>query len=386
LAWETVPYTAKTFAQACPRTGTWTNSTAYVSGIGLNSTTNGSTLACPVTTFGGPIYIWYSIQDSNGGTFTYSVDGGSAVTVNSSTSPTISTQNGGTQGMALLRVTGVGAGSHNVALTVTSATSTSNVVGIYSLGTPASTTGTAYQPPSLFVGGVIPQNNETAPISTYTALYNSDVSNNVSLLAGDGLPIYLVNVRNFVSSTGADWTGGFSPLHPGIIGQQHLRDAFASVEQFSGGAGVDSTVTNASTNSCSGGTYTVAQTDSALFFNSNCTISFPPLLAGKWMSIINWGSGSTTLTLSGNGGLSSSATEKGGNSAFVQTSGGGNWYQISNTGVNAAPTVPIVSGSYTMLGTDSAIFDNGTGTITLYSGCSAGQTVRIVNYASSGQL
>jgi hypothetical protein len=226
VAWLAIPSQYKVFGQSASttETGTWSSDNTYQTGIGIQSTANGSTLAIPITTTGAPVYIWYRIKDGNGGAFTYNIDGGANISVNAFTSPAIATQNGGTEGVALARIPNVAAGAHTINFTVTSATSVSNFVSILAVGTVPNIV--YYQSPKVFVGGVLRQQNDTD--SAATAAYNADVSTNVSLLAGDGLSVYFVNDRNYVNST----TDMANFLHPNNTGHRHLADAFEAVMQF----------------------------------------------------------------------------------------------------------------------------------------------------------
>ena len=226
LAWLAVPSEYKVFAQnaGCSTSGTWTNATTYQSNVGKSSTTNGSTLTCPITTTGGPIYVWYNRADGNGGTFTYAVDGGAAVSVNAFTSPAIATNNGGTQGLGLLRLTGLAAGSHSVVFTVTSATSGSNVVHIFSLGTPP---GLGYASQNTVFSAGVPKQSADASAAA-TAQYNALAKADADLLAGDGLPVRFVDVRAYLNLS----TDYADTLHPNNLGHEHVRQAFEAVMQF----------------------------------------------------------------------------------------------------------------------------------------------------------
>jgi len=102
----------------------------WPSGVGLISTTNGSTLTLTLVTTGRPIYLWYRMKDSDGGTFTYALDGGATTTITTAPTTTISTQNGGVTGRGVVRITGVSAASHTIRINVTSPTSASNSVSI----------------------------------------------------------------------------------------------------------------------------------------------------------------------------------------------------------------------------------------------------------------
>jgi len=242
IAWIAAPNKVAANSTNCVDTGTWAISTGFVLS-GEYSTTNGSTKSCTVKTFGGPLYAWYLQQDGNGGTFTYSVDGGTPVALATATSPAIATQNGGVYGFNLLRVTGLAAGTHTIVFTVTSATNSSNGVSITAIGTtpPAGT----YGFPRVFVGGVPRQQGDAN--SAVTAQYNADALADANLLAGDGLGVYFVNIRNYLCtnvSAGvcynaagvADMQTPGTPndggLHPNAVGHNDLKQAWEQAEQF----------------------------------------------------------------------------------------------------------------------------------------------------------
>ena len=223
LAWLAIPSNYKTFAQSCTLTGAWANDGgAWYSGVAAYTTAQNATASCSITTYGGRLYAWYQQLDNDSGVWTYAVDGGIAVTVATATSPAIGpTYNGGTEGVGLIRITGLAAGSHTVLFTKTSSGGTM-VLG--ALGTPSPYP--YWGSPQVFAAGVPYQQNDN--ISSTTAAYNADALADVNLLAGDGLPIRFVNIRNYLNST----TDMYNTEHPNTTGHQHLRDAFASVEQF----------------------------------------------------------------------------------------------------------------------------------------------------------
>ena len=130
LSWLGIPSPYKKFAQNGSTSGVWSNDLNWPSGVGLISTTNGSTLTLTLVTTGRPIYLWYRMKDSDGGTFTYALDGGATTTITTAPTTTISTQNGGVTGRGVVRITGVSAASHTIRINVTSPTSASNSVSI----------------------------------------------------------------------------------------------------------------------------------------------------------------------------------------------------------------------------------------------------------------
>jgi hypothetical protein len=219
LAWMAIPSSQKTAAQSCTQSGYWEADTTYLPGIAARSYTPGDTLSCSVTSYGGPIYLWYRVTDSNPGAFTYSVDGGPAQAVNSSSSIPIATWVGGVDGVFVIRVPGLAAGPHTVLVTVTS--SSVSILAVGSLN-PVAQLGA----PEVFAGGVLRQIYDGD--ATWTAAYDADAAADVALLSGDGLPVYFVPVRNFVNAD----TEMADAFHPNDTGHLHLRDAFESLSQF----------------------------------------------------------------------------------------------------------------------------------------------------------
>ena len=107
---------------------------------------------------------------------------------------------------------------------MTSATGASNVVSILGVGTVLwrcvlSLAASIYRRSDA-------KQNDTQ--SSATAEYNADALADVNLLQGDGLPVYFVNVRNYINDT-SDMN---DTDHPNNSGHGHLRDAFKAVMQF----------------------------------------------------------------------------------------------------------------------------------------------------------
>lgn len=223
ITWLAVPDSSKVNAQSCTKAGTWTNDTSPVTGFGVNSTINASTLTCSITTQGHPLYIWYQVTDGNGGVFTYSVDGGAPVSLNGATSPALATQLAITSGMVVERVTGLSAAVHSVVFTVTSATSGSNAVRIWALG---SAPGAAYaNRMTTIVGGVMRLQGDLK--ASDTLAYNGDAAALVTTLAGDNLPVFFAPTRVYAGDTGAEMNDNFH--FNATIGHPELAAAFLTV-------------------------------------------------------------------------------------------------------------------------------------------------------------
>ena len=214
LSWLGVPSTKKTFATACRPSGTWSADNAYGAGIGLIAAMKGASLSCTITTTGGPIYAWYRMADVNGGTFSYSVDGGPKTTINTTPSPPINTQKGGMHGENVIRITGLPASSHKILFT----TANENPVSIGAIGTPGERSCCR-----ILTGGVMYQQNDQDTAAT--AAYNKDAQDDVALLKKDGLDIVFVDVRHYVNAT----SDMIDLLHPNDTGHRHLADAFEAM-------------------------------------------------------------------------------------------------------------------------------------------------------------
>jgi hypothetical protein len=199
------------------------NSAAPVTALGVTSaqmTTTG-VLQAAITTTGEPIYVWSEIKDGTSGSFTVSVDGGSAQgPYSTTTSPAIATQNGTTESVALSGRYAVAAGAHTVTFTWVSGT-----VGIVGVGSIPSAS--YYNAPAIAVGQV-PNQGPTGAVSSPSAIaqYNTDVAANIALVKGDGGDIRFVLDENYMFATAAEMAGGAAPLHPGPLGHLHLAQAF----------------------------------------------------------------------------------------------------------------------------------------------------------------
>jgi hypothetical protein len=205
--------------------------------LGTKSNTNGNTASATIVTTGAPIYVGYKVTDSNGGVATVSIDSTIVATLNATgqNGAAILTANAGTSSAIGLFRYPVAAGSHTILVTITSATSGSNVFSLEWIGTVGNTSITGS--PLVFAGGITP--NGTGGTDVNALAYNGLVQTVVTTLQGDGLPIYFVPVRNYIN-VATDYTTS-DTIHPNNLGHTHLRDAFDSVINPSlfGGAGIN---------------------------------------------------------------------------------------------------------------------------------------------------
>lgn len=230
LTWMTIPISNKILGQAtgCVKTGTWSNSSQYGGAYGTVSNTNGDTVACTISSNGGPVYFWYGLKENDGGTFTYSIDGGTATTLPTNGGNAFSFPVATHTSVAGVRLPVLTQGSHTVTFTVTSSTNVANTVTVYGLGTPP---GKAYLGgnPQVFFGGQIYELNDALALSTST--YNLAHRSLASQLKADGLGVNFADVRKYINST-TDMTGGVDAETPNAAGKQKLAQAFEGVMQF----------------------------------------------------------------------------------------------------------------------------------------------------------
>jgi hypothetical protein len=144
--------------------------------------------------------------------------------ISTATTPAIATQNSGVNGVGLIRIPAPASGSHTVTFAVTSTTNASNTVDILGVGTP-SPLPTIWQNPTIYVGGVLRQQNDTA--SAATAAYDQGAQADVLAMQADGINAIYVPSRNYVNST-TDMANG---LHPNNTGHLHLAEAYEATMQ-----------------------------------------------------------------------------------------------------------------------------------------------------------
>lgn len=237
LTWMAIPKKYKIYAQAgFTPTGSWTNSSSYTGYYGLTSSTHGDSLSGSITTRGGPIYLWYLMQGSNGGTFTYSVDGGPVTTVatqgnNLFTFPI----NTSSQTMGAVRIPVTTSAAHTISVVVTSATSGSNTVTIEGMGTPANI---AYHgsTPSIFLGGQILAGSN-GPQTAAVAAFNNDQHNQALTLMADGLGTYFVDIQKYLVNDTTDYKNPTTSATLRFSGQSHIAEAFSGAMQHTRIAG-----------------------------------------------------------------------------------------------------------------------------------------------------
>jgi Cu/Ag efflux protein CusF len=226
VAWLAIPNAYKqTGLNRTSETGTWTanDSALYNSGMGKNSTVNGSTITFHAQ--GSTVYVAYIKTASGGAEFKVTVDGFDVATVSAVGSVDPRSVDSSTYQESLIRIPNLSDRDHTVVITVTSSTSSSNRVFIDWVagnGFPAQKSG-----PNVWVGDVLMATDASYTLSggsdDIVGQYNSLVYSVTSDLARDGLRVTLVDS---VNSVNVDSELAADGVHPNDAGHAKLATAF----------------------------------------------------------------------------------------------------------------------------------------------------------------
>lgn len=257
LSWLGIPAEYKALPSSATNISGWANGSNTTGVVPLASGTAGGSFTWSLTTYGGPIYVWHAMIDSNPGIFTVQVDSGSQFSYNTSSPTAMNTQNGTTVSMAGERIAGISAGNHVVKVTLVSGSA-----AVYGVGTPPANT--YYQHPVVAVGDIpLPQiasgqsyYDQGSAFWTSRLQYNADILADVTSLQGDGLDIRYAPSDNYLLGTPAEYTDG---LHLTTLGAQHLGSSISAVLQFAPVPGIAAS-NNTTTNTNTTGTYSVTNT------------------------------------------------------------------------------------------------------------------------------
>ena len=219
LAWLAIPREYKVLpgdAGATITSGSWTVDPNYGA---LKNTTGAGTLTFDITSNGGPVYLWYLLDDALPGSFILTIDGVAGTTPNNTQrTPTIGSLNHSPGvGFALLRLP-LSAGPHTLGVNVQSGT-----VGILGAATPPSP-GAASVHPTVLVSD-IPNQLNSAPTASpgLIAAYTQEIQTSVNQFQADGLDVRLVPTQQTMLGTPAEMTDS---VNPNPLGQSHLAEAF----------------------------------------------------------------------------------------------------------------------------------------------------------------
>lgn len=236
--WAAVPFSNKQAAGSGTLGSGWGTDSTYTSMVGATSTTNGSVLTLPVMTIpqmSSSVVLYYEVMNGNGGTFSWQL-------INSSTSAVYTSGTGinaPTNGVTIYSPTsnftyalhtitipgwstGPPVGSYYFKITVSSATSSSNVVTILGSGFGPSYNNTNYQTasPQFWVFNVPLQSNGIfrGGLATISSNLKGDVYNDQIL----GFPINFYDDWNWVHGTFPEYGGKANYIHLSVLGSAEL--------------------------------------------------------------------------------------------------------------------------------------------------------------------
>ena len=225
---------------------------------------SGFSLAFSTQAAASSVYVWYYLDPSYTGTWTYGIDG--STNQGSTASPTpITTQNGTTSSMGVIRIPNVGPGSHTFSMTQGTA-----VFGFYGLGVVphyADWVGL----PVVAVSDIPLAAASSTTYNNDSPAYNADISAIIFGLRNDGLDVRQVATREFMTGDAAEmYSDG---LHLSPLGDVHVTAAYESALPYLLGLPAAPARTGPVVTS----NYIVQPTDAVVFANcsSACTITLP---------------------------------------------------------------------------------------------------------------
>jgi hypothetical protein len=216
-----IPNSSKNFLQSSTKSGFTNDGVTYQVGMGVTSSTNGSTFSQSITVgSSGVLEGCYLVSNGNTATFTLAVDGanqtdpigGSSTWITGGDNGVpISTSNGGAvlKPCVGFRLSGFTPGAHTVLVTQTAA----GTVNFQWLGTPAPAAATN----PIVVMMDVPQLLNNVGNAQYTGTYQSILLAVQALIASDGQNFYVLGAR---AAMGASNGPNFSPdqTHPSASG------------------------------------------------------------------------------------------------------------------------------------------------------------------------
>ncbi|MDH4164741.1 MAG: SGNH/GDSL hydrolase family protein [Nitrospirota bacterium] len=225
LAWLSMPANRALKAQSASVTysGTWSNSSVFGGGMVKYSSANGSTATFKL--YGTVAYVCILQYSGSTRAFQISVDGVDKGTYHGSDFP--ATVNGRVYSPYLIRISGLTEAEHTVVLTVVNGTGNAYFCWAAAPGGKKTKSG-----PYVYLGNCL-RMNATGYISggadwdngsdDAVRQYNEAMRTDVASLAGDGLPVTLVDACSYYNIlTDLDTDN----IHPNDTGHSHVADAF----------------------------------------------------------------------------------------------------------------------------------------------------------------
>ena len=176
----------------------------------------------------GSIYAWPVIDDASDATYSYALDARVIGNATVRTDPLISTRNGTTRSVGLVRIPNVPAGKHVVTFVQTS--TGDKGVSVMGIGSPGVRAGEAL--PIVLAGTVPFQLHDDRVRAGCRAddspclQYIEDIKNDVAMFVGDGLDVKLFDTRKYMFGTAAEMVDG---VHPNALGQRELAKSVEDV-------------------------------------------------------------------------------------------------------------------------------------------------------------
>ncbi len=221
VAWPALLSKVKARDAGMTYTGTWSNTA--VNSFGKYTTANGATAQATVS--GNSAYVCYIIQNYAGtdSAVNVEIDSNLVGTLSANgSSPSMNTVNGSTYSSACQRYTGLGAGSHTVKLTVTSANGKYFYLDYIAGSAQAST-------PKILLSNIIRMTSAAYTsfgiTDATTDAYNDIIDDLIAEFSADGLNVTLVD-NHAVIDPATDLQG--DGVHPDASGEADIANETAS--------------------------------------------------------------------------------------------------------------------------------------------------------------
>jgi lysophospholipase L1-like esterase len=226
VAYMAVPLETKSLAASATLGTGWTQQTNGTIGNYITSSTAASTATFTLTTYGGPVFLWYVIQNSTGGALTYAIDSGTPVSVSVLANPAIhSALSVPTVALATATApSGTPAVPVTHTITVTNTSGTTPVVGV---GTPP---GNKYLSRPIEIISDVPNVGPGGPLAPADqAAYSADVTATAKQMASYNLDVRFISNHTYL--TGSVLEFQTDEQHPNHLGAIHLAQPIEQAMQ-----------------------------------------------------------------------------------------------------------------------------------------------------------
>jgi hypothetical protein len=206
--------------------GDWTSTAMYGGAFNSLSTVTNTDSLVVSSVQGTAIYVCYlrwSVTSGKGGTFTVDIDGGTPITVDTTSDLAAFAAPVGDSWLNVIRIAGLSAGSHTVTITAVDAGDEIDIAWIASnYQSNPSTVPTVYA--GNIIGRSVAAYENISGNSSWTDALNSASEQAIQELISDGLGVLFADTNSYYHPDDGDEATGTD--HPGNLGHCHIAQAF----------------------------------------------------------------------------------------------------------------------------------------------------------------